>query len=149
MTLMRPLFLACCFAAAAPVHAYCVHNQLRDRDIHVEQDMSVERLREGRGFRHTLKPGQRQCCFNLDCNPGGRPESAVTLAVRVLGEPAYRCGAPEGSDTIKVTGNGTVRIVPNPRPKSAFPYAIRIRSNDREVFGPNGLQCLEYKPKGK
>ena len=146
---LRSFLLACCLAAAAPAHAYCVHNQLRDRDIHVEQAMAVERLREGRGFLHTLKPGERQCCFNLDCNPGGRPESAVTMSVRILGEPAYRCGAPEGSDTIKVSGAGTVRIVPNPRPKSAFPYAIRVRSNDREVFGPRGLQCLESKPKGK
>ena len=64
------------------------------------------------------------------------------LAIRVVGEPEYVCGAPEGSETIKVTGNGAVRIVHNPRPKSAFPYAIRIRSNDREVFGPMGLQCL-------
>jgi len=135
--------------AAAPAYGYCVHNQLADRDVRVEQEMAVERLREGRGFRHTLRPGQRQCCFNLDCNPGGRPESVVTLSVRVPGEPAYKCGAPEGSDTIKVSGAGTVRIVPNPRPKSAFPYAIRIRSNDREVFGPRGLQCLESKPKGK
>lgn len=146
---LRSLFLLGCLAASAPAHAYCVHNQLRDRDVRVEQDMAVERLREGRGFLHTLKPGQRQCCFNLDCNPGGRPESAVTLSVRIPGEPEYRCGAPEGSATIKVTGNGTMRIVHNPRPKSAFPYAIRIRSNDREVFGPNGLQCLEHKPKGK
>jgi hypothetical protein len=41
-----------------------------------------------------------------------------------------------------VAGNGTVHIVNNPRPKSAFPYAIKIRSNDREVFGPERLQCL-------
>ncbi len=147
---LRCLLLACCLAAAAPAHAYCVQNQLRDRDIRVEQDMTdVERLREDRVFRHTLKPGQRQCCFNLDCNPGGRPESAVTLGVRVLGEPEYRCGAPEGSDTIKVTGDGSVRVVRNPRAKSAFPYAILIHSNDREVFGPHGLQCLDVTPKGR
>lgn len=126
-----------------------MHNQLRDREVFVQQDSRVEWTREERIFRHTLKPGQRQCCFNLDCNPGGRPESTVTLSVIVTGEPSYRCGAPERSATIKVAANGTVRVIPNPRPKSAFPYAIRIRSNDREVFGPKGLQCLEYKPKGK
>jgi hypothetical protein len=146
--MLRHTLLLSCLAGALPAHAYCVHNQLPDREVRVEQQMQVERLREDRTFRHTLKPGQRQCCFNLDCNPGGRPESAVTLSVRIPGEPEYLCGAPEGSATIKVAGNGTVRIVPNSRPKSAFPYAIRIRSNDREVFGPRGLQCLEYKPKG-
>ena len=73
----------------------------------------------------------------------------MNLTIRVLGEPEYICGAPEGSDTIKVAGNGTVHIVNNPRSKSAFPYAIKIRSNDRDVFGPNGLQCLVPKKGGK
>jgi hypothetical protein len=147
--MLRVILAVSLLSCASLARAYCVHNQLADREVRVEQQMRVEQLREDRTFRHTLKPGTHQCCFNLDCNPGGRPESTVTLSVHIPGEPAYRCGAPEGSDTIKVTGNGTVRIVPNTRPKSAFPYAIRIRSNDREVFGPRGLQCLEHKPKGK
>ena len=147
--MLRYVLLVPFVACATGAQAYCVYNQLADREVRVEQQMRVEQLREDRLFRHTLKPGQHQCCFNLDCNPGGRPESVVTLSVHIPGEPPYRCGAPEGSDTISVSGAGTVRILPNPRPKSAFPYAIRIRSNDREVFGPRGLQCLEHKPKGK
>jgi hypothetical protein len=146
MKIPRSLLLAWLFLPALPAGAWCVQNELKGREVSVEQEQLKDKLREDREFRHVFKPGERQCCFNLDCNPGGRPESTVTLTVKVLGDPAYICGAPEGSDTIKVTGNGTVRIVNNPRPKSAFPYAIRIHSNDRDVFGPNGLQCL--KPKG-
>ena len=148
MKIPRSLLLACLLPISVPAAAWCVQNDLRGRDVYVEQEPLKDKLREDREFKHTLRPGERQCCFNLNCNPGGRPESPVTLTVRVLGDPPFVCGAPEGSETIKVAGNGTVRIVNNPRPKSAFPYAIRIRSNDREVFGPNGLQCLEPK-KGK
>jgi hypothetical protein len=140
------LLLACLVPLALPAGAWCVQNDLKEREVYIEQERIRDILREDQEFKHTFKPGEKKCCFNLNCNPGGRPESTVTLTVRVLGDPAYVCGAPEGSETIKVAGNGTVRIVNNPRPKSAFPYAIKIRSNDREAFGPNGLQCL--KPKG-
>src|SRR5258706_8989271 len=138
--------VACLLPLSLPAGAWCVQNELKDRDMYIEQERIKSYLREDQEFKHTCKPGEKQCCFNLNCNPGGRPESTVTITVRVLGDPAYVCGAPEGSETIKVAGNGTVRVVNNPRPKSAFPYAIKIRSNDREAFGPNGLQCL--KPKG-
>jgi hypothetical protein len=140
------LLLACLFPLSLPAGAWCVQNELKEREVYVEQERIKNYLREGEEYKHTFKPGEKQCCFNLNCNPGGRPESTVNLSVRVLGDPPYVCGAPEGSSTIKVAGNGTLRVVNNPRPKSAFPYAVKIRSNDREVFGPNGLQCL--KPKG-
>ena len=144
---LAPLFLS---LLALDAGAYCVENKTKDRDVFVEQSLvGVEQTREDRIFRHTLKPGQKQCCFNLDCNPGGRPESTTTLSVRVLGDPVYLCGTAENVDTIKVTGNGTVRVGHNPRPKSAFPYSIHIRTNDREVFGPNGLQCLPPKKKAQ
>ena len=136
------VLLAACAALAPAAGAYCIHNDLRGPDIFVEQEQLKDKLREDRVLRVSIKPGQKHCCFNLSCNPGGRPESPVSLSIHILGEPEYVCGAPEGSDTITVAGNGTARIVNNPRPKSAFPYAIRIRSNDRDVFGPNGLQCL-------
>jgi hypothetical protein len=141
------LLLAAGVLSSFAAGAYCIHNEVRGHDVFIEQEQLKDRLREDRELRVTLKPGQKHCCFNLDCNPGGRPESPVTLGIRVLGDPEYVCGAPEGSDTIKVSGNGVVRIVHNPRPKSAFPYAIKIRSNDRNVFGPNGLQCLPRKGK--
>lgn len=146
---MKAVIAACLAAAAFDAGAYCIHNDLRDREIFVEQEQLKDKLREDRALRVTVKPGQKHCCFNLDCNPGGRPESPVSLSIRVLGEPEYTCGAPEGSATIKVSGNGVARVVNNPRPKSAFPYAIKIRSNDRDVFGSNGLQCLVPKKGSK
>jgi hypothetical protein len=147
MKICSPWLLACLLPLPFPAAAWCFQNDLKDREIYVEQERIKNYLREDQEFKHTFKPGEKQCCFNLNCNPGGRPESTVNITVRVLGDPAYICGAPEGSSTIKVAGNGTVRVVNNPRgAKSAFPYAIKIRSNDREAFGPNGLQCL--KPKG-
>ena len=146
---MRVLIAACLAAAVFDAGAYCIHNDLRGRDIFVEQEQLKDKLREDQVLRVAIKPGQKHCCFNLSCNPGGRPESPVSLSIRVIGDPEYTCGAPEGSETIKVSGNGVVHVMNNPRPKSAFPYAIRIRSNDRDVFGPNGLQCLVPKKGSK
>ena len=134
-------------AAALPAHAYCIHNELADREVRVEQEPLRDRLREGRELRLTLKPGQRECCRNLDCNPGGRSESTVGLTISVPGEPAYGC-APGGVGAVKVTGDGLVRIVPNPNRRSASPYVIRIRSGQKDLTGPRGLPCLEPRKKG-
>jgi hypothetical protein len=140
-------------AAAGEARAYCVYNQLKDREITVEQEPHPDKLRDERRFRATLAPGRSQCCklHALDCNPGGRDNSVVNLAIRISGAPAYHCGFPEGSEpNVKVTGNGTVRVMANPRDASAYPYIVRVRTHDRkDLTGPRGLPCPEIPAKGK
>ena len=139
--------------ASAEARAYCVHNQLPDRDVVVTQETHPDSLRQERRFRATLKPGASQCCafHRLDCNPEGRDNSVVNLAVVIQGDPTYECGFPEGAEpNVKVTGAGTIRILRNPRPKSADPYVVRILTHDRQdLTGPKGLACPESKSKGK
>lgn len=152
---MRVLLIAFLAVAALPAHAYCVYNHLKTRDIRVvQEEPHPEALREERRLKVVIKPGQRRCCafHNLDCNPGGRDNSVVHLAVTIPGEPAYQCGFPPGSEpNVKVTGNGTVRVQPNPRySKSAWPYIVRVRTQDRQdLTGPRGIACPEIKTKGK
>jgi hypothetical protein len=71
----------------------------------------------------------------------------VNLAVVIPGSPEYACGFPAGSESVKVTGAGTIRILPNPR-KSAFPYVVRVHTHDRkDLTGPRGVACTEPKHK--
>jgi len=74
----------------------------------------------------------------------------VNLAVTIPGTPDYSCGFPEGAEpNVKVTGAGTIRILPNPRAKSSLPYIGRVRTHDRhDLTGPKGLACPESKSKG-
>jgi hypothetical protein len=134
-------------------HAYCVVSELKERDVVAEQEQHPDPLRDDRRFRHTVKPGERICCDfrNLDCNPGGRENSVVNLAISIPGEPAYECRFPEGGEPkVKVTGAGTLFITANTRAKSAYPYIVRIRTHDRkDLTGPRGIACTEAKPKGK
>ncbi len=138
--------------AAPDAHAYCVYNQLKDRDVVVVQETHPDPMRDERRFRATLKPGASRCCafHRLDCNPGGRDNSVVNLAITIAGEPAYECGFPQGSEpNVKVTGAGTIRILRNPRQDSANPYIVRVRTQDRhDLTGPQGLVCPASKPKG-
>ena len=150
---MKRLLLAlAALGAAATAQAYCVQNELRDRDVVVEQEPHPDALRRDRTFRHTLKPGEKQCCrfHDLDCNPGGRQNSTVKLSLRIPGEPEYACGFPAGAEPfVTVTGGGTLRVVRNPRQKSAVPYVVRVRTHDRkDLTGPRGLACPDP-PKGK
>jgi len=148
----RVVLAAALSCAALGAQAYCVQNDLANRSIVVEQEKHPDSLRDERRFRHTLAPGEKQCCrfHDLDCNPGGRENSVVNLAITIPGEPAYACGFPEGSEpNVKVTGGGTLRVVRNPRRKSAIPYVVRVRTHDRkDLTGPRGLACPEI-PKGK
>ena len=145
---MRTLFAACLAAAAFDAGAYCIHNELRDRDIFVEQAQLKDSLREDRILRVSLKPGQNHCCRNLSCNPGGRSESTVDLMVTVMGQPSYIC-APETVGTrVTITGDGTMRVMHNPRKSQLSPYIVRIRSGQKDLTGPAGVPCLEPK-KGK
>ena len=140
------LLFGAAFAAALPAGAYCLQNDLKDREVFVEQEALKDKLREDRILRVSLKPGQRHCCRNLDCNPGGRSESTVELYVTVLGEPEYQC-APERVQTVKVTGDGLVRIQRNPYKSALSPYIVRIRSGQKDLTGPRGVTCLEKKGK--
>ena len=150
---MRALLLLLACALAPSARAYCVQNELPDRVVRVEQEGHPDKLRDERAFRHDLKPGERRCCgfHQLDCNPLGRQNSVVHLAVTIPGEPTYACGYPEGTEpNVKVTGGGTLRIVKNSRKSSAYPYVVRVRTHDRkDLTGPRGMVCPEYQPKGK
>ncbi len=151
--MIRRILLALFVAAAVPAHAYCVYNQLPDREVRIVQERHPDSLRNERRLRATLKPGANHCCpfHRLDCNPGGRNNSVVNIAVTIPGEPAYECGFPEGAEpNVKVTGAGTIRILRNPRLKSAYPYIVRVRTHDRQdLTGPKGLVCPESRSKGK
>ena len=148
----RILLALVALGVAATAQAYCVQNELRDRSVVVEQEPHPDPLRRDRTFRHTLGPGEKQCCrfHDLDCNPGGRQNSTLNLSVRIPGTPEYACGFPAGAEPfVTVTGGGTMRVVPNSRRKSAIPYVVRIRTHDRkDLTGPRGLACPEL-PKGK
>ena len=62
----------------------------------------------------------------------------------------YACGYPEGAEPlVKVTGGGTLRIMRNPRSRSAYPYVVRVRTHDKDLTGPRGLVCPEYQTRGK
>jgi hypothetical protein len=151
--MIKWIVLACGLFASAGAQAYCVYNQLPDRTITVEQEPHPDSLRNERRFRATLQPGASQCCpfHRLDCNPRGRDNSVVNLAIIIPGEPVYQCGFPEGAQpNVKVTGAGSIRVLRNPRAKSAYPYIVRVRTHDRQdLTGPRGLACPEAPSTGK
>ena len=154
---MRWMALLILMCAAAESRAYCVHNELKDRDVRVEQEEHLDALRNDRRMRVTLKPGENKCCqfHELDCNPLGRNNSVVKLEVTVPGTPSYECSPPGPDRALKVTGASTIRIQPNPNKKSANPYIVRIATIDKDLTGPAGVACQEPKarevspPKGK
>lgn len=151
----RLLFCLAALCAACPAHAYCVYNDT-DRQVSIVQERHPDSMRDERRFKRVLAPQSGACCepHKLDCNPEGRENAIVNLEVRILGEPPWVCGyPPETAPNVKVTGAGTIRILPNPR-KSAFPYVVRVRTHDRkDLTGPRGVKCTEPKekpqPKGK
>lgn len=143
------LFLGLVFATNA--NAYCIYNQTH-RGVAIEQEEHPDALRNDRRMRVTIPPGGKQCCefHQLDCNPGGRENSVVSLGVTVAGEPEYMCGFADRKDPyVKVTGAGTIRIQPNPR-KSSNPFIARVYTREgKDLTGPAGLACSEAKTKGK
>ena len=145
MRLPVQLLLACAVLLAQPAAAYCIHNELRDRDVFVEQAQLKDSLREDRILRVSLKPGQKHCCRNLACNPGGRSESTVELMVTIVGEPTYTCGPETVGARVTVTGDGLLRVLHNPRKTQLSPYIVRIRSGQKDLTGPAGVPCLEPK----
>lgn len=149
---------AAALLASMQAHAYCVFNDLKDREVRVEQPTHPDPLRDERRLRASIPPGGSKCCqfHELDCNPLGRANSLVNLGITIPGEPIYECAFPPGTVTdVKVTGTGTIRIQPNPNSKSADPYIIRIRTQDKDLSGPRGVPCTVPKaktlpqPKGK
>jgi hypothetical protein len=146
MRLDATFLLACAAAAAPAASAYCLQNDLKDRQVFVEQAQVKDKLREDQVLRVALKPGQKHCCRNLSCNPGGRSESTVELSVTVMGEPEYQC-APEKVETVKVTGDGLLRVLRNPYKSELSPYIVRIRSGEKDLTGPRGVTCLQKKGK--
>ena len=137
---------ACALVLAPAASAYCLQNDLTDRDVFVEQERLKSELREGNELRVALKPGQKHCCRNLNCNPGGRSESTVELRVMVLGQPEYICG-PEKVKSVTVTGDGLVRVQRNPKKTELSPYIVRVRSGQKDLTGPAGVTCLATKGK--
>jgi hypothetical protein len=149
--MIRALAAIFLLAAASSAHAYCIYNET-DREVSVVQERHPDSLRDERKLHRVLAPKSHVCCefHKLDCNPEGRENAVVNLEVLILGEPVYSCGFPAGAEpNVKVTGAGTIRILPNPR-RSAYPYVVRVRTHDRkELTGPRGLACMEPKTKGK
>jgi hypothetical protein len=151
------VFVAAFFCTlAAPRHAlaYCIYNELKDRAVAAKQDPHPEGLRETNVLKTSVKPGASACCAykNLDCNPGGKPLSVVDFSLTVEGDPVYVCGVPRGKEpgrVVKIPGDGTVRIQPNPRfdptVKDAAlgtPFVVRIWGPDgKDIAGPTGLPC--------
>lgn len=155
--LLLASFSLVAFAPAA--NAYCVYNELKDRQVMIDQEEHPDALRNDRRMKVTLPPGGKQCCefHQLDCNPLGRENGVVGLGITIAGEPQYECGLADRKEPyVKVTGAGTVRIQPNPR-KSSIPYITRIFTKEgKDLTGPAGLACneakikaAEPKPKGK
>jgi hypothetical protein len=151
--MIRAALLVLAAVAAPHAAAYCIHNQLGDRAIEVEQSARRDALRDERRLHATIPPGKSRCCSvrNLDCNPDGRLASVVQVAITIPGEPAYACGYPAGAEPmVKVTGGGTVRVMRNSRAKAASPYIVRIRTHDgQSLTGPHGLACPQDRSKGK
>ncbi len=149
----RFFFASLALLALAPTaNAYCIHNELKNREVVIEQEEHPDALRNDRRMRVTIAPGGKQCCDfrQLDCNPGGRENSVVGLAVTVAGEPEYSCGFADRKEPfVKVTGAGTIRIQPNPRHTSHPVHRPRrTPARARTSRPPPGLACLESK-KGK
>ena len=148
--MIRSLIAVAAVFAASEAHAYCVYNDT-DREVSVVQERHPDSARDERRFRKVVAPKTHACCdfYKLDCNPEGRENAVVNLEVKILGEPPWVCGYPPelATGTVKVTGAGTIRILPNPR-KSAFPYVVKVRTHDRkDLTGPRGVQCTEPKEK--
>ena len=143
----RTWLLAAMLAPTLSAHAYCIHNEIQGRDVRVVRDIT-----KGSLLDTVLKPGEKYCCSSkdLDCNPEGKITATVGVDITIAGDPAFRCGILDRSGTsVNLTGGGTARVVNNPRKASAIPYVVRVRTQDRDVSGPSGLACQEYKPKGK
>lgn len=149
---LLPMIAAGLALAAPAASGYCVHNDLKDRDIAVLQETHPDWKREDSRFRATIKPGRNTCCkfSSLDCNPNGRQNSLVGLAITIAGEPAYTCGLPAGPNKerqVKVTGGGTLRVIANPKHDpdakvATAPYLVRIWAHDgQDVTGPAGVAC--------
>ncbi len=138
--------LAFALAAATHAEAYCVHNDLKAGTVNILQEHHPDRIRDDRRMRAAIKPGDKVCCEwkQLDCNPNGRENSVVNLAVTIDGTPSAACGLPQGLDKerfVKVFGNGTLRIQENPK-AGAAPYVVRLTSHDgKNITGPSGLAC--------
>jgi hypothetical protein len=139
-------------AAALPAGAYCIHNDLKDRSVSALQEDHPNEGRNESRLKATLKPGAQACCEtkNMDCNPNGRQNSLVGIAVTVEGGTPLKCGptgVPEKAKLVKISGAGTMRVVPNPRfnPKvndGAAPYIVRVWAHDKQdITGPAGLPC--------
>ena len=140
---LQTLVLAALLAPAIPAQAYCIHNDLKDRDVKM-----VAELRKG-SLDYTLRPGEKFCCTPKDteCNPEGKITSNLDLEITVLGKPEFKCGIGNRANAlVKITGAGTARVVNNPKAKSELPYVVRVKGQDgRDVSGPAGLSCNEAK----
>ena len=143
--MMRTLALLACLVPVLPAGAYCIHNELKGRDVRVAGELGRKA-----SLDIVVKSGDKYCCNpkDLDCNPEGKITANVDLAITILGSPEYACGIRDRSGAlVKVTGGGSVRVVNNPKSSSANPYVVRVRTQDRDVSGPSGVACNESKGK--
>ena len=146
---MKVLVASLCLLACGQAHAYCIYNQLKDREVTIEQEEHPDPMRDERRMRTAIAPGGKVCCdfHQLDCNPTGRENGLVGLRTSVAGQPSYLCAFDRREPFVKVTGAGTIRIQPNPR-RSSNPYIARVYTREgKDLTGPRGLACSESKGK--
>lgn len=146
---MKVLVASLCLLACGQAHAYCIYNQLKDREVTIEQEEHPDPMRDDRRMRATIAPAGKVCCdfHQLDCNPTGRENGLVGLRTSVAGQPSYLCAFDRREPFVKVTGAGTIRIQPNPR-HSSNPYIARVYTREgKDLTGPRGLACTESKGK--
>jgi hypothetical protein len=149
MRVLSALICAHLWLFSGNAHAYCIHNQLKDREVTIEQDEHPDPMRNDRRMKTAIAPGGKVCCdfHQLDCNPTGRENGLVGLRTSVAGQPEYLCAFDRREPFLKVTGAGTIRIQPNPR-RSSNPYIARIYTREgKDLTGPRGLACTESKGK--
>jgi hypothetical protein len=139
---MRWIVLLILMLGAAQARAYCIYNQLKDRDVSVEQDKHPDALRDDRRMRVTLKPGESKCCqfHELDCNPEGRSNSVVKL----LADPGTpQTNARPGPDPLLTDRPG--RSASSPIHKSQ-PY---ISASPRSTRTSTGPRACRQEPRSK
>lgn len=152
-TLNRILGATVCLLAL-PASAYCIHNDTKDKEVAVLQEMRPNARTGDTRFQQSIRPGAKACCDskNLECNPEGKINAFVGLLVTVEDDATPLTCGPVGmaisKRTVKVTGGGTVRVVDNRRYNPAkkesglSPYIARVWTHDnKDVTGPNGLPC--------
>jgi hypothetical protein len=129
---LRALLAFACAAAALQAQAYCIHNQLRDRDIFIEQEPVKDKLREDRTLSMKLGPGKTALLpATSDCNPAA-PELGGDLVDQDRASRRVRHARfAEGTAEREGDRRGTLRSEANPADRAPFPTSPRAHAMTR------------------